>query len=588
MADNENCLFTSSVEHQNKQHILTLTKFTLIWELSNKSKVPDNNLFDPLLRHDACIDLREIIGVKAIKIPTKSSTLSLRKSFKVDENAPFFIEMQPLGPLGFSVVVLSQPGNHKWRYKQVSFQCKDSNLCHQWITAVKEALKNPIFNRPQKLVVFVNPFSGKKKAVKLYREKVLPLFELADIDVTLIETERQNHAKDLVQDSLDLNNVDGLVCVGGDGMFSEILNGLLTRTARENGIEETGRFEPVPPDIRIGIIPAGSTNTIVHTTTGGSDVVTSTLHIILGDKIGIDVNSVNVNNQFIRYSVTMLGYGYMGDLLKDSDNIRWMGPKRYSWSGTKSFLSNNSYYGEIKYRLSENPDSHPTDEVKCYTGCDTCSQAGEGTSGMSRNSSGVEFTAGGELTPIDECSISDKSLSVSEYSTSDPNWRTVVGKFVAVNSVTMSCSCDLSPPGMSPYCHLGDGCLDLILVSDCSRLDFLKFLMRTAKGEERHNLDFIQMYRVKEFTFRPLTEDEDLESLASTEDLTTHRKRVKLKRQTSKTSVWNCDGEVIDQAKISVRVHCQLINLFARGVEDLNTSEDQKCKTCCTPTFDRL
>ncbi|WAR26114.1 CERK1-like protein, partial [Mya arenaria] len=460
--------------------------------------------------HDACIDLREIIGVKAIKIPTKSSTLSLRKSFKVDENAPFFIEMQPLGPLGFSVVVLSQPGNHKWRYKQVSFQCKDSNLCHQWITA--------------KLVVFVNPFSGKKKAVKLYREKVLPLFELADIDVTLIETERQNHAKDLVQDSLDLNNVDGLVCVGGDGMFSEILNGLLTRTARENGIEETGRFEP----------------------------------------IGIDVNSVNVNNQFIRYSVTMLGYGYMGDLLKDSDNIRWMGPKRYSWS--------------------ENPDSHPTDEVNC----DTCSQAGEGTSGMSRNSSGVEFTAGGELTPIDECSISDKSLSVSEYSTSDPNWRTVVGKFVAVNSVTMSCSCDLSPPGMSPYCHLGDGCLDLILVSDCSRLDFLKFLMRTAKGEERHNLDFIQMYRVKEFTFRPLTEDEDLESLASTEDLTTHRKRVKLKRQTSKTSVWNCDGEVIDQAKISVRVHCQLINLFARGVEDLNTSEDQKCKTCCTPTFDRL
>lgn len=52
-----------------------------------------------------------------------------------------------------------------------------------------------------------------------------------------------------------------------------------------------------------------------------------------GDRIGIDVNSVNVDNQFIRYSVTMLGYGYMGDLLKDSDNNRWMGPKRYTWSG---------------------------------------------------------------------------------------------------------------------------------------------------------------------------------------------------------------------------------------------------------------
>jgi len=71
--------------------------------------------------------------------------------------------------------------------------------------------------------------------------------------------------------------------------------------------------------------------------------------------------------------------------------------------------------------------------------------------------------------------------------TSDSCWRSEIGKFVAVNSVTMSCSCDLSPPGMSPYCHLGDGCMDLILVSDCSRVDFLKFLMRTAKGEEVGN-----------------------------------------------------------------------------------------------------
>jgi hypothetical protein len=48
-----------------------------------------------------------------------------------------------------------------------------------------------------------------------------------------------------------------LICVGGDGMFSEILNGLLNRTEHDNNVEETCSFEPVPPDIRIGIIPAG-------------------------------------------------------------------------------------------------------------------------------------------------------------------------------------------------------------------------------------------------------------------------------------------------------------------------------------------
>lgn len=93
--------------------------------------------------HDACVDLHEVIGVKTTKIPPKTSTLSLRKSYKVDEHAPVCIEMQPIGPVGFSVVIISRPGGHKWRYKQVSFQCKDSNLCQQWINAIKDALKLP-------------------------------------------------------------------------------------------------------------------------------------------------------------------------------------------------------------------------------------------------------------------------------------------------------------------------------------------------------------------------------------------------------------------------------------------------------------
>jgi len=50
MGDNENCLFTSLVEHQNKQHALTLTKYNLIWEASQGRRLSDNNAFDPLLR----------------------------------------------------------------------------------------------------------------------------------------------------------------------------------------------------------------------------------------------------------------------------------------------------------------------------------------------------------------------------------------------------------------------------------------------------------------------------------------------------------------------------------------------------------
>ena len=86
------------------------------------------------LGHDACVDLHEVVGVKAIKIPPKTSTLNLRTTY---------IEMQPIGPIGFSVVTISRPGGHKWKYKQISFQCKDSHLCQQWIHAIKEALRDP-------------------------------------------------------------------------------------------------------------------------------------------------------------------------------------------------------------------------------------------------------------------------------------------------------------------------------------------------------------------------------------------------------------------------------------------------------------
>ena len=49
-----------------------------------------------------------------------------------------------------------------------------------------------------------------------------------------------------------------IVCVGGDGMFTELLNGLLMRTMKDNGISNPRHdTSPIRPDLRIGIIPAG-------------------------------------------------------------------------------------------------------------------------------------------------------------------------------------------------------------------------------------------------------------------------------------------------------------------------------------------
>lgn len=49
-----------------------------------------------------------------------------------------------------------------------------------------------------------------------------------------------------------------IVCVGGDGMFSEVLHGLIGRTQRSAGVDPNQpRAALVPSPLRIGIIPAG-------------------------------------------------------------------------------------------------------------------------------------------------------------------------------------------------------------------------------------------------------------------------------------------------------------------------------------------
>lgn len=57
-----------------------------------------------------------------------------------------------------------------------------------------------------------------------------------------------------------------------------------------------------------------------------------------GDSQPMDVCSVHHNSTFLRYSVSLLGYGFYGDVLTDSERKRWLGPARYDLSGRDAKL----------------------------------------------------------------------------------------------------------------------------------------------------------------------------------------------------------------------------------------------------------
>ena len=59
-----------------------------------------------------------------------------------------------------------------------------------------------------------------------------------------------------------------------------------------------------------------------------------------GRQLSIDICSVWQDGKFVKYSMSLMGYGYFGDVIKESENLQWLGPKRYDLAGFKRFMIN--------------------------------------------------------------------------------------------------------------------------------------------------------------------------------------------------------------------------------------------------------
>lgn len=452
----------------------------------------------------------------------------------------------------FSVHYCRKAKSNKLKYHHVVFQTVDCETCQCWVDNIKASLKK--FSRPEKLLVFINPVGGKKEAEKIFHSKVAPLFSIAKINYDIIVTERMNHAKDYLQ-SEDISLYDGVISVGGDGMFSEVMNGVLScsgdgthqvlpsKTTTTSGT--TVGSSRQESSIKLGIIPAGSTDTVIYCTTGCNDPATAALQIILGDELPMDVCSVWHEGDFLKYSISLMAYGYFGDIIKESEKLRWIGPKRYDFAGFKRFMVNKSYQGEITFCSTNKPEMTSQPE-QCKQGCKRCSTFVEG-----ENES--EITSG--------------------------EWRTIRGRFISVFGANISCRCAKSSTGISPHAHIGDGEIDLVLVRKTTRANYLHHLIKVSERTTEHfDFNFIEVHRVKEFHFKPLgktitplntiASGDGGESSMTRSDSADSFESSSSTSSNNDTSVWNIDGELVETPNLQFKVHRQLIRVYARGIEE--------------------
>lgn len=397
-----------------------------------------------------------------------------------------------------------------WNLVQVVFESTSQEVVRGWERAINTRLQ-AMQERPRSLLVVINPYGGARAARKVWDRVSRAVFQQAGVRCKVVETQRQMHAHDIMValSASDLVGLDGVVAVGGDGLFHELTNGIMA--LREKADDRSLHAAT----LRVGHIPAGSTDAVCFSFHGTRDDTTAALHIALGDRSALDMMRIDSEDGEHRYSVTMAAYGYLGDLLKESESLRWLGPLRYELVGAKALWRGKAYTAEIKYLPSETQNS----ELKqvCGVNCTICRTYRESSSQRKTNFM-LHARSALEQAP-------DK-------------WVTVTGEYSAVMVLLPSCRSNKSRKGVAPYNHLSDGKALLVLVKACNPLQYAHFLLELAKGGAvRGKFPYVDVVDVSALQMTPLGEG----------------------------SHWNVDGELLPSKALHAQVHGAMVDVFARG-----------------------
>ncbi|XP_066307116.1 sphingosine kinase 2-like [Miscanthus floridulus] len=321
------------------------------------------------------------------------------------------------------------------------------------------------FGRPKRLFVFVNPFGGKKCAKKIYDTEIKPLFEAAGVNITLQETEYQGHSRE-VASSLDLAEYDGVVCVSGDGVLVEVVNGILQRTDWEEAIK-----------MPIGVIPAGTGNgmakSLLHAASEKYSVSNAVFAIIKGHKQSLDVCTI-LQGDTKFFSVLLMTWGLVADIDIESEKYRWMGSARFDFYAVVRIMNLRKYCGSIQFVPAPGYEAYgePIKQVKNSI-VESVEQNGKSHRSCYPGPS-VEFQAS--------------------------DWRFIDGPFISVwvNNVPWAAEDIMA----APEAKFSDGYMDAVILRDCPKADLLALLLNMSDGSYVKS-PYVTYLKVRSFKLSP-------------------------------------------------------------------------------------
>ncbi|XP_039613684.1 ceramide kinase-like protein isoform X2 [Polypterus senegalus] len=379
--------------------------------------------------------------------------------------------------------------------------------------------------RPKSLKVFVNPNSHKKEANDVYQEQVAPLFRLANIQSDVTITQYKGHALSILKEC-QLQEFDGVVCIGGDGFASEVANGLLLRAQMDAGRDADSVFTPVRAALPLGIIPAGSTDTVAYSLHGVRHPKTAALHIIMGHRQPVDICTYRSDGELLRFGFSAM-FGFGGRTLALAEKQHWMPPIQSREFALMKSLANLS------------PEDCELSFLPQYTQDDSRQQ---------------------------------KDMGDVLHCGSRPAWQQIQGLFLNISIMAIPCLCSMAPRGLAPITSLDNGSMALIAVRDTSRANLIKHLKGYGGFKNQFRFPFVETFTVQEVKLRPRPRRDGADE----------PKPPPLVSAVSPGTgglPWNIDGDLVEMSsEIHIRLHPQLITLFGAHAEE---TEDGMSKCSC-------
>ncbi|KAM3863629.1 sphingosine kinase 1-like [Diretmus argenteus] len=215
--------------------------------------------------------------------------------------------------------------------------------------------------RPCRVMVLVNPHSGRGQALQLFTGHIQGMLTEAAVPYTLVITEHQNHARELVRKA-DLSQWDTLVIMSGDGLLFEVINGLMEREDWEEAIQTP-----------LGILPGGSGNALaasLHHYSQSAPAWNEELLLSCGFMLckglvgSLDLVSVHLASQQRLFSFLSLAWGFVADVDIESEKYRHVGAIRFLVGTLVRLASLKVYQGRLAYLPVKETPKPPGGSIK--------------------------------------------------------------------------------------------------------------------------------------------------------------------------------------------------------------------------------